>query len=100
MSAVSRINWGKLAGAVASRQHTQASLITFRKQYDDIKRQLSLLEENKVNVDFAQYRKTLSNQKVVDQLEATFKKFKPVTYNLESQKKIIAAFETKAVSCL
>ncbi|KAI9290873.1 mitochondrial ATP synthase [Neoconidiobolus thromboides FSU 785] len=97
MSAISRINWSKLSGALASRQNTQGALINFRKQYDDVKRQLAQLEEQKVNVDFAHYRKLLKNQKVVDQLESTLKKFKPVAYNLQAQQKVIEAFETKAI---
>jgi len=95
--AVSRINWGKIMNAVASQPSTQASLSGFRKQYDDLKRQVSVLEEQKVTVDFAQYRKVLANQKVIDQLELTLKKFTPVTYDLSAQQEIIAAFETKAL---
>ncbi|KAJ9072968.1 ATP synthase d subunit [Entomophthora muscae] len=98
MSAVSRINWGKLASAVASRQQTHASLSAFRKQYDDLRRELSVLEGQKTTVDFEHYRNVLGNKDLVAKLEGTLKKFKPVTYDSNAQVKIIETFEAKAVT--
>jgi hypothetical protein len=97
-SASSKINWTKLTSAIAGRQQTQAALSNFRKEYEDAKRQLSVLQEQKTTVDFSQYRSVLKNQKVVDELEKTLKNFKPVTYNLAAQQTLISAYETKAVS--
>ena len=51
-----------------------------------------------MQVDFARYKGLLKNQKVVDELEQTFKSFKPVDYDVAAQIKAIDAFQEKAVS--
>ncbi len=56
-----------------------------------------MLSELPTTVDFAQYRSTLKNQAVVDEIERRFKAFKPVTYDVSRQIKAIEAFEVEAV---
>lgn len=58
---------------------------------------MSALKATSSTVDFEHYRSTLKNQAIVDQLEATFKSFKPVDYDLQAQLKTIDQFEQKAV---
>ena len=49
-------------------------------------------------VDFSFYRSTLKNQDVVDKIEAAYKNFSPVTYDVSKQLKTIEAFEAKALA--
>jgi len=58
----------------------------------------ALLAPRCLQVDFAHYRSVLKNQKVVDELENTFKSFKPVDYDVSAQLKAIDQFQAKAVS--
>ncbi|KAK9712421.1 ATP synthase d subunit [Basidiobolus ranarum] len=95
-SAVTHIDWSKLA-SLGLKKDTAASLITFRKRYDELKRTVDSLKEEKTDVDFTHYRSVLKNKKVVDQAEKAFSTFKPVKYNLDAQLKVISAFEDKAV---
>lgn len=58
---------------------------------------MQLLSDQPQTIDFAQYRSTLKNQGVVDEIEGHFKSFKPVTYDVGRQIKAIEAFEAQAV---
>lgn len=71
--------------------------MAFKKRHDDARRKLNLLQQSPQEVDFATYRSTLKNQTIVDEIEAQFKKFKPVTYDVGKQIKAIDAFETQAI---
>ncbi|KAI8352520.1 hypothetical protein BD560DRAFT_408882 [Blakeslea trispora] len=90
------INWAKLS--VSLPQETVASLQAFRKRNDEVKRVLAELKEQSTTVDFAQYRKVLKNQAIVEQAEKAVSGFKPVAYNLDAQLNAINQFETKAVA--
>ncbi|CAO3595930.1 unnamed protein product [Absidia cylindrospora] len=90
-----KVDWTKLN--VSLPQETVASLQGFRKRHDEVKRVLAELQAQPTAVDFAHYRSTLKNQKIVDQAEKSLKDFKPVTYNLNAQLKAIDQFEAKAV---
>ncbi|CAO3598035.1 unnamed protein product [Absidia cylindrospora] len=83
--------------ASKSSSESVASLQAFRKRHDEVKRVLADLQAQPTSVDFAHYRSTLKNQKVVDQSENALKTFKPVTYNLDAQLKAIDQFQAKAV---
>jgi len=50
-----------------------------------------------MEVDFSYYRSILKNQAIVDEVESARKRFRPVTYNVEKQIKIIEGFEAEAV---
>ncbi|ORZ13507.1 hypothetical protein BCR42DRAFT_452850 [Absidia repens] len=90
-----KVDWTKLN--VSLPQETASSLQAFRKRHDEVKRVLAELQAQTTAVDFAHYRSTLKNQKIVDQAEKSLKDFKPVTYNLDAQLKAIDQFEAKAV---
>lgn len=79
------------------RGQTVSSLQAFKKRNDDARRKLQQLSEQQTTVDFSQYRSTLKNQAVVDEIEKRFKAFKPVTYDVGRQLKAIDAFEAEAV---
>lgn len=51
-------------------------------------------------VDFAHYKNIIKNQKIVSELEQSFKSFKPVDYDVAAQLKAIDAFQEKAVGLL
>jgi F-type H+-transporting ATPase subunit d len=95
-AATKTLDWTKLS--VSLPQETVVSLQAFRKRNDEVKRVLGELKEQTTSVDFAQYRKVLKNQSVVDQAEKAVSGFKPVAYNLEAQLNAINQFESKAVS--
>ncbi|KAI8333081.1 hypothetical protein BC941DRAFT_358418 [Chlamydoabsidia padenii] len=90
-----KVDWTKLS--VSLPQETVASLQAFRKRNEEVKRVLDELKNQPTAVDFAHYRSTLKNQKVIDQAEKALKDFKPVTYNLDAQLKAIDQFQAKAV---
>ena len=52
---------------------------------------------NNKQVDFAHYKNIVKNQKIVSELEQSFKSFKPVDYDVGAQLKAIDAFQEKAV---
>lgn len=79
------------------RGQTVASLQAFKSRNDNAKRHVQQLSELPTAVDFAQYRSTLKNQAVVDEIEKRFKAFKPATYDLSRQLKAIDTFEAEAV---
>lgn len=79
------------------RGQTVASLQAFKSRNDNAKRKVQQLSELPTAVDFAQYRSTLKNQAVVDEIEKRFKAFKPATYDISRQLKAIETFEAEAV---
>lgn len=79
------------------RGQTVASLQAFKSRNDNAKRKVQQLSELPTAVDFAQYRSTLKNQAVVDEIEKRFKAFKPATYDISRQLKAIDTFEAEAV---
>lgn len=79
------------------RGNTVASLQAFKKRNEDARRKVQLLSEQATTVDFAQYRATLKNQAVVQEIEKRFTAFQPNTYDVNRQLKAIDAFEIEAV---
>jgi hypothetical protein len=53
--------------------------------------------EQPQTVDFSHYRSILKNSAVIDEIEKTFKTWKPATYDVSRQIKAIEAFESTAV---
>ena len=56
-----------------------------------------MLGDQAKEVDFGYYRSLLKNQSVIDEIESSFKSFKPVTYDVGQQLKTIEAFEKEAI---
>lgn len=79
------------------RGQTVASLQAFKSRNDNAKRKVQQLSELPTAIDFAQYRSTLKNQAVIDEIEKRFTAFKPATYDLSRQLKAIDTFEAEAV---
>lgn len=79
------------------RGQTVTSLQAFKSRNENAKRKVQQLSELPTAVDFAQYRSTLKNQAVVDEIEKRFKAFKPTTYDISRQLKAIDTFEAEAV---
>lgn len=79
------------------RGQTAASLQAFKSRNDNARRKVQQLSELPTAVDFAQYRSTLKNQAVVDEMEKRFNAFKPATYDITRQLKAIEMFEAEAV---
>lgn len=79
------------------RGQTVTSLQAFKSRNDNAKRKVQQLSELPTTVDFAQYRSTLKNQAVIDEIEKRFKAFKPATYDISRQLKAIDTFEAEAV---
>ena len=96
-SAALKVDWAKISTSLGLKGSTAASLQAFKKRNDDARRKLNLLQSQPQNVDFASFRSQLSNQAIVDEVEAHLKGFKPATYDLGRQLKAIDAFEAQAV---
>ncbi|KAF9917918.1 ATP synthase d subunit [Lobosporangium transversale] len=96
-AAATHIDWTKLSTSLGLKAETVAALSAFRKRNEEARRVLADLQEQKTTVNFAHYRKVLKNQAVVDELEQTFKSFKPTSYDVQAQIKSIEAVEAKAL---
>ncbi|KAF9962377.1 ATP synthase d subunit [Mortierella alpina] len=96
-AAAAHIDWTKLSTSLGLKTETVAALSAFRKRNEEARRVLSDLKEQKTAVDFAHYRKVLKNQAVIDQVEKSFKAFKPTSYDVQAQIKSIEAVESKAL---
>ncbi|KAG0365710.1 hypothetical protein BC939DRAFT_434554 [Gamsiella multidivaricata] len=96
-AAAIHIDWTKLSTSLGLKTETVAALAAFRKRNEEARRVLTDLREQKTAVDFAHYRKVLKNQAVVDELEKSFKSFKPTSYDVKAQIKSIETVEAKAL---
>ncbi|KAF9950863.1 ATP synthase d subunit [Mortierella alpina] len=96
-AAAAHIDWTKLSTSLGLKTETVAALSAFRKRNEEARRVLSDLKEQKTAVDFAHYRKVLKNQAVIDQVEKSFKAFKPTSYDVQAQIKSIETVEAKAL---
>lgn len=95
-AAVKHIDWSKLT--VSLPKETAASLQAFRKRNDEARRVLNELKQQRTDVDFDHYRKTLKNQSIVDDAQKALTGFKAATYSVDAQLQAIDQFEAKAVS--
>ncbi|KAL0640880.1 ATP synthase d subunit [Maublancomyces gigas] len=96
-SAALKIEWVKITASLGLKGQTAASLLAFKKRNEDARRKVNLLQAQPQNIDFAHYRATLKNQAVVEDIERSFKSFRPVTVDVPKQLKAIEAFEAQAV---
>lgn len=96
-SAALKIEWVKITASLGLKGQTAASLLAFKKRNEDARRKVNLLQAQPQNIDFAHYRATLKNQAVVEDIERSFKTFRPVTIDVPKQLKAIEAFEAQAV---
>lgn len=96
-SAVAKIDWNKLTSALSLTPQTTSALTSFRKRNVDAHTKLNALRTSRTEIDFAYYKSTLKNQKVIDQIEKAAREFKPVTYDVGTILKGIEAFEGEAV---
>ncbi|PRT52396.1 ATP synthase subunit d, mitochondrial [Wickerhamiella sorbophila] len=92
-----KLDWGKIVSTLGLTGSTASSLLAFRKRNEDAKTKVNHLEQEDVSIDFAYYKSVLKNQKIVSEVEAAFKSFKPVTYDISKQIKVIETFEAKAL---
>lgn len=96
-SAALKLDWAKLGSQLGLKGNTANALMAFKKRNDDARRKVQQLSEHPQSVDFSHYRSTLKNTAVIDEIERSFKQFKPATYDVERQVKAIEAFEQQAV---
>ncbi|KAJ3415821.1 ATP synthase d subunit [Chytridiales sp. JEL 0842] len=95
-SAITKVNWGALSSKL--KPETVAAVNSFRRRQADLQKTLDELKEANTSIDFESYRKILANKKVVADAEKAFAAFKPATYDLTEQLRIIQEQETKAVA--
>jgi F-type H+-transporting ATPase subunit d len=95
--AAMKLDWSKLGTQLGLRGSTASSLAAFKKRNDDAHRKAHALSESPQTVDFGHYRSVLKNQSVIDEIEAHFKSFKPVTYDVNKQLQAIEQFEKVAI---
>ncbi|KAK9481314.1 hypothetical protein V1514DRAFT_323517 [Lipomyces japonicus] len=96
-SAALKLDWAKVATSLGLKGNTAASLQSFRKRNEDARKKVFEFESQPTTVDFAYYRSVLKNTAIVDEIEAAFNKFTPVTYDVAEQIKAIEGFEVKAL---
>ncbi|KAG0637521.1 hypothetical protein HOY80DRAFT_889561, partial [Tuber brumale] len=96
-SAALKINWAGITSSLGLKGQTAASLQAFKKRNEDARRKVAVLRERPMGVDFSYYRSILRNQAIIDEVEKAWKRFRPVTYDVEKQVKIIEEFEAEAV---
>lgn len=96
-SAALKLDWAKVTTSLGLRGQTAASLQSFKKRNDDVRRKVQQLSEQPTTVDFAHYRSVLKNTAVIDEIEKRFAAFTPATYDVSRQLKAIDAFEVEAV---
>ncbi|KAI9809334.1 MAG: ATP synthase d subunit [Sarcosagium campestre] len=96
-SAALKVDWAKITSSLGLKGQTAAALQAFKKRNDDARRKLQALSDQPQSVDFQQYRSTLKNQAIINEIENHVKTFKPVTYDVGRQIKAIEAFEAQAV---
>lgn len=92
-----KLDWSKLGTQLNLRGSTASSLAAFKKRHDDARRKVQSLSESPQSIDFSHYRSVLKNQSVIDEIEAHFKSFKPVTYDVSKQVAAIEQFEKVAM---
>jgi F-type H+-transporting ATPase subunit d len=92
-----KLDWSKLGTQLGLRGSTASSLAAFKKRNDDARRKVQTLSDAPQTVDFAHYRSVLKNQAIVDEIEAHFRAFKPVTYDVTKQLAAIDQFEQVAM---
>ncbi|KAI8854178.1 hypothetical protein BC829DRAFT_424533 [Chytridium lagenaria] len=93
-SAVTKIDWAALGSKL--KPETVAAVNAFRRRHADLVKTVSELKEQNTTINFEQYRSVLKNQKVVNDAEKAFAAFKPATYDLSEQLRIIQQQEAKA----
>ncbi|KAI9203896.1 uncharacterized protein BJ171DRAFT_508605 [Polychytrium aggregatum] len=91
-----RIDWTSLSAKL--KPETVASLNGFRRRHAELTKVVQELKESKGAIDFAHYQKVLKNQKVVSDAQSAFNSFKPASYDLKEQLRIIDQEEAKAVA--
>ncbi|EPE05272.1 atp synthase subunit d [Ophiostoma piceae UAMH 11346] len=96
-SAALKLDWAKVTTSLGLRGQTAASLQSFKKRNDDVRRKVQHLSEQPTTVDFAHYRSVLKNTAVIDEIEKRFAAFTPASYDVGRQLKAIDAFEVEAV---
>jgi F-type H+-transporting ATPase subunit d len=96
-SAALKVDWAKIGTSLGLKGQTAASLQSFKKRNEDVRRRLQLLSEQPQEVDFKHYRSVLKNTAVIDEIEGHVKAFKPKTYDVGRQIKAIETFEMQAV---
>lgn len=92
-----KLDWAKIITSLGLTGSTAASLTSFKKRYDDAKKEQIQLSKQSAEVDFSHYRSILKNQKVIDEIEKAVNSFKPATYDVSKNLKAIEIFEEKAI---
>ncbi|KAJ3247157.1 ATP synthase d subunit [Chytriomyces hyalinus] len=94
--AARKVDFSKLTATL--RPDTVASVNAFRRRHADLVKQISELREQSTTINFEGYRSILSNKKVVNDAEKAFSAFRPASYDLKEQMRVIEAQEAKAVA--
>ncbi|KAK9896007.1 mitochondrial ATP synthase [Cystobasidium minutum MCA 4210] len=92
------LDWTRVYSSLGLQKETINALQAFRKRNADAKAAHAQVKDQKTDVDFAHYKNIIKNQKIVSELEQSFKSFKPVDYDVAAQLKAIDAFQEKAVT--
>jgi F-type H+-transporting ATPase subunit d len=92
------VDFARIYSSLGLGKETIAALQAFRKRHSEAQRLHAHYSAQSTTVDFHHYRSVLKNKAIVDEVEKSFKDFKPVTYDVGAHVKAIEAFEAKAVA--
>jgi len=76
---------------------TAAQLQAFKKRNENARRKVAVFQDTPQGIDFAHYRSILKNQAVIDEVEASYKSFKPKAYDVSKTLSAISNFEAVAI---
>ncbi|PVU99606.1 hypothetical protein BB559_000564 [Furculomyces boomerangus] len=95
---VQAIDWPRVSAVLARKPEVVKSLSAFNKKFQEVDRELVLLKEQKLDLDFDHYRKVLKNKKIVDDMELKFKSYEIKKLDTKEHLKIIGEFESSATA--
>ncbi|KAJ3195622.1 ATP synthase d subunit [Irineochytrium annulatum] len=79
------------------KPETVASVNAFRRRHADLMKTVGELKEQNSAIDFDGYERVLKNKKIVQDARKAFQSFRPATYDLTEQLRMIEQQELKAV---
>ncbi|KAI8813623.1 hypothetical protein BJ742DRAFT_788959 [Cladochytrium replicatum] len=95
-AAAKKIDWSAVTTKL--KPETVASLNAFRRRQQELQKTVQELKDHQTSIDFDAYRRVLSNKGIVDEAQKAFAAFKPATYDVTEQVRIIEQHEAKAVA--
>ncbi|KAI8808881.1 hypothetical protein BJ742DRAFT_853153 [Cladochytrium replicatum] len=95
-AAAKKVDWTTVTAKL--KPETVASLNAFRRRQQELQKTVQELKDQQTSIDFDAYRRVLSNKGIVDEAQKAFAAFKPASYDVTEQVRIIEQHEANAVA--